>query len=53
MSRKENFSGAVAVPFNIRDSRFGLRRMMNNLNESPTIFSYASPGKGANGEHQN
>lgn len=52
MNRVDNFSNAVAVPFNIKDSRFGLRRMTNNLNESPSIFSYASPGSGANGEHQ-
>ena len=47
------FAESIFRPVEVNDSRFGIRKPMNNLNESPTIFSYASPGKGPNGEHQN
>lgn len=53
MSRTENFVEAVAEPVTINDSRFGLRTMPSNKIEQPSIFSYSSPGKGPNGEHQN
>lgn len=47
------FAESIFRPAEINDSRFGIRKKMNNPNESPTIFSYASPGRGASGEHQN
>lgn len=53
MNRVAQFFSAVAPPLIIRDSRFGIRKMPNNKNEVPSIFSYSSPGSGANGEHQN
>jgi len=53
MSRSKQFFNAVAPPFTIRDSRFGLRQLPVSENEVPDIFSYSSPGKGPNGEHQN
>lgn len=53
MSRSEEFVEAVAQPATINDSRFGLRKMPNSKTEKPSIFSYSSPGKGPNGEHQN
>lgn len=52
MNRNEAFSNAVAVPMPIKDARFGLRKLVNNKNEVPSIVSYSSPGKGPNGEHQ-
>lgn len=53
MSRKKTFDKAVAKPITVKDSRFGLRKRFINENELPSVFSYSSPGKGANGEHQN
>lgn len=47
------FAESIFRPAYVNDSRFGIRKPMNNLNESPTIFSYGSPGRGPNGEHQN
>ena len=52
MKRADSFSTAVDKPLVIKDSRFGIRTMPNNKTEVPSIFSYSSPGKGANGEHQ-
>jgi len=51
MNRIKNFQEAVAPVMIINDSRFGLRQLPKN-NESPSIFSYSSPGRGASGEHQ-
>lgn len=53
MNRVENFIEAVDEPATINDSRFGLRTFPSNKNESQSVFSYSSPGKGPNGEHQN
>jgi len=53
MSRSEEFVEAVAQPVTINDSRFGLRTMIDNRNETPSTYSYGKPGKGPNGEHQN
>lgn len=50
-TRVNSFMGAVAPALTIKDSRFGLRKLPQN-NEVPSIFSYSSPGKGPNGEHQ-
>jgi hypothetical protein len=52
MNRTQQFFTAVAPPFTVRDSRFGLRKFVGNP-EQPSIFSYASPGKGPNGESSN
>jgi hypothetical protein len=35
------------------DSRFGIRPKYASPNETPSIFSYANPGRGVSGEHQN
>jgi hypothetical protein len=51
MSRAKNFFEAVPMPYTIRDSRFGLRKLVNNP-ERPSIASYSAPGRGPNGEHQ-
>ena len=53
MKRKKVFKSAVAKPLTVRDSRFGLRKMYLNPNESPSIAVFNTPGKGINGEHQN
>ena len=34
-----------------QDSRFGLRALPKS-EEEPSVFSYANPGRGVNGEHQ-
>jgi len=52
MNRSKAFSNAVALPVQIKDSRFGLLKMPTSKTEVPSIFSYSSPGMGANGEHQ-
>jgi len=51
MRKKEFFSKAVKTQPMPNDSRFGLRRWASK--ESPSIFSYPTPGKGVQGEHQN
>ena len=51
MSRLESFSKAVPIPIFVRDSRFGLRKLVSNP-EKPRIGEYTSPGRGPNGEHQ-
>ena len=53
MKRAKSFATAVEKPFVVRDSRFGLRKLPTNPNESPTIATYTGPGRGPNGEHQN
>ena len=53
MKRSQIFSESFVVPLQVRDSRFGLRKLPMNKNESPTIATYAGPGKGPNGESQN
>ena len=35
------------------DSRFGLRPKYGSPQEQPSIFSYANPGRGVQGESQN
>lgn len=51
MSRKNAFFGSVTKPNTVKDSRFGIRKPFGKT-EQPSIFSYSSPGKGPNGEHQ-
>jgi hypothetical protein len=52
MSRSQNFIEAMPTITAVRDSRFGLRKLVKNP-ENPTIASYSAPGIGPNGEHQN
>lgn len=37
----------------LMDSRFDLRPKYGSPQEQPSIFSYANPGRGVSGEHQN
>jgi hypothetical protein len=53
MKKTTSFSKAVAKPQPIKDSRFGLRNFKISPQVSPSVFSYPSPGRGVNGEHQN
>ena len=53
MKRKKAFKEPLQKPITINDSRFGIRRMFLNTQERPRIKTYASPGRGSNGEHQN
>jgi len=53
VKRKQNFEKSVEKPFEINDSRFGLRRFFLNEQEKPKIATYRTSGKGPNGEHQN
>jgi hypothetical protein len=53
MNRNTHFGQAVAEPMVVNDSRFGVRELVYNKNQEATTFSYSSPGKGPNGEHQN
>ena len=46
--KENNFKQKV-----IRDSRFGLRKMYLNEKEKPSVFTYSSPGRGAQGESSN
>lgn len=36
----------------VKDSRFGIRKLPRSKEES-RVFTYATPGKGPNGEHIN
>jgi hypothetical protein len=49
--RSKEFDNSVEKPLTVIDSRFGLRRLPKS-NEKPTAFSYDTPGRGPNGEHQ-
>jgi hypothetical protein len=51
--RKKAFKESFVRPFKRSDSRFGIRKTYLDDKEKPSIFSYNSPGKGQNGEHQN
>jgi len=60
MSRKREFKGTYAKPPKSKDPRFGLRevwrakrQLIEESPEKPSIKSYARPGKGVSGEHQN
>jgi hypothetical protein len=53
MKKTTAFVRAVAKPTSVKDSRFGIRKQTTSPQVSPSVFSYASPGRGANGEHQN
>lgn len=45
MKRTQEFQKAVMKPVQIRDSRFGLRKIYLNTKDKPSIFSYANPGR--------
>jgi len=51
--RKKEFKNSVEKPVKINDSRFGLRKVYLNTNESPSVFVYPTKGKGVNGESSN
>jgi len=51
--RGYEFSNAVIQPKTVIDSRFGLRELPQNVNESPSIATWNTPGRGPNGESQN
>jgi phosphopentomutase len=54
--RKQEFRQAVvSTPLKYTDSRFGHRKSSQQYasKEEPSIFSYANPGRGVQGEHQN
>lgn len=51
MKRSQIFSTAVPRPLLVNDSRFGLRKLVDNPEKS-RIATYSHPGKGPNGEHQ-
>lgn len=51
--RKKEFKGEKPRNDRPLDSRFGLRKKYLNKNETPSIFSYANPGRGVQGESQN
>jgi hypothetical protein len=43
---------ALNVPNTVKDSRFGIRNLPVST-EEPTMFSYATPGRGVSGESSN
>jgi hypothetical protein len=47
------FAEAIFKPVDVNDSRFGIRKRMNNRLESPRIATYMNPGRGASGESSN
>ena len=47
------FAESIFKPVNVNDSRFGIRKRMNNRLESPGIATYMNPGRGASGESSN
>jgi hypothetical protein len=51
MRKKEFRLKDAKTPPATNDSRFGLRKWASK--ESPSIFTYANPGRGVQGEHQN
>lgn len=53
MRAKEFKDNAQHKPVQIKDSRFGIRKMYFNTVEKSRIGSYANPGRGPNGESQN
>ena len=53
MSRKKSFKEGQPIHGQVRDSRFQLRKDKKNPENIPTVFTYANPGRGQNGEHQN
>lgn len=53
LARNKEFKEANFKPITVKDSRFGIRRLFINNQERPRIGTYANPGKGPNGEHQN
>jgi len=41
--RTTEFKKAVFKPVEVKDTRFGIRRIYLNQNEKPQTFSYANP----------
>jgi len=42
---KEFKQTALYKPVQVKDTRFGVRRIYLNQTEKPTTFSYANPGR--------
>jgi len=42
---KEFKQTALYKPVQVKDTRFGVRRIYLNQKEKPTTFSYANPGR--------
>ena len=42
---KEFKKEALFKPVQIKDTRFGIRKIYLNQSEKPTTFSYANPGR--------
>jgi len=53
MKRRKAFKEGNPKPLVTHDSRFGIRKIYLNPNETPKIATYSSVGRGPNGEHQN
>jgi hypothetical protein len=51
--RKQEFKAAKVKVLQIRDSRFGLRKLFLTDKEKPSIGAWNRPGRGPNGESQN
>lgn len=46
MKRQKDFGKSVMKPVEIKDSRFGIRRLFLNSQERPRIGQYMNPGRG-------
>ena len=51
--RNKEFKSAKVKVLQIRDSRFGLRKLFLTDKEKPSIGAWNRPGRGPNGESQN
>lgn len=45
MTARKEFANAIAKPIKVTDSRFGIRKIILNPNNKPSIFTYANPGR--------
>jgi hypothetical protein len=46
---KEFKQTALYKPAQVKDTRFGVRRIYLNQKEKPSVFSYANPGRAWHG----
>jgi hypothetical protein len=47
--QKEFKQVALYKPAQVKDTRFGVRRIYLNQKEKPSVFSYANPGRSWHG----
>jgi hypothetical protein len=47
--QKEFKQVALYKPAQVKDTRFGVRRIYLNQKEKPSVFSYANPGRAWHG----